>query len=356
MVTSSRRRSLIPGFTLIELLVVIAIIAVLIALLLPAVQSAREAARRAQCMNNLKQIGIALHNYHETLGRLPIGMQGYNSWDTSCSYWPRFHSMFTAILPYLEQETVYSAVNFSFSTAVPQPVLGVVTGQVQATAFLTQIATFICPSEASDMTYRDAGCPLSQSSYAEVIGYRDTFRWWKGCKSGFFLPDGVFGYDYGARFSEITDGLSNTMVVGEGSRFTNEVETWYDTWTVAAWRPASIPGVTRTWAFATTAPRLNANLQIPDPTPCYTYTYPITDGLDSWIYDPDPKVNATSAGQFGFRSQHPGGAHFLFGDGSVRFLKETIDMGSPNFADHNPGVYRKLSSKAGGEVISTDAY
>ncbi len=111
--------------------------------------------------------------------------------------------------------------------------------------------------------------------------------------------------------------------------------------------------MTRLTAFATTAPRLNADLQIPDPTPSYS----ITGDLDSWIYDPDPKVNALNAGQFGFRSQHPaGGAHFLFGDGSVRFLKETIDMGSRNFADHNPGVYRKLSTKADGEVISADAY
>ena len=90
------------------------------------------------------------------------------------------------------------------------------------------------------------------------------------------------------------------------------------------------------------------------PTPTRPTVY--TGWVDSWVYDPDPKVNARNAGQFGFRSQHPGGANFLFGDGSVRFLKDTIDMGSPNYADRNPGVYRKLSTKAGGEVISADAY
>ena len=105
-------------------------------------------------------------------------------------------------------------------------------------------------------------------------------------------------------------------------------------------------------AFATTAPRLNADLQIPDPDPSLSST----GWVDSWVYDPDPKANARGAGQFGFRSQHPGGAHFLFGDGSVRFLKETIDMGSPKYADRNVGVYRKLSTKADGEVISADAY
>ena len=100
---SRRNRGSSSGFTLIELLVVIAIIAVLIALLLPAVQSAREAARRAQCVNNLKQIGIALHNYHDAQGILPMGTEQYGSWDTTCGYWPYGHSLFTFILPYVEQ-------------------------------------------------------------------------------------------------------------------------------------------------------------------------------------------------------------------------------------------------------------
>ena len=126
MVTSPKRRSSISAFTLIELLVVIAIIAVLIALLLPAVQAAREAARRAQCVNNLKQIGIALHSYHDAHDILPIGMQMYQSWDTSCSYFPRYHSMFTAILPYVEQATVFNSVNFAFGSGAPFPQNGVV--------------------------------------------------------------------------------------------------------------------------------------------------------------------------------------------------------------------------------------
>jgi prepilin-type N-terminal cleavage/methylation domain-containing protein len=361
MVTSPRRRSWISGFTLIELLVVIAIIAVLISLLLPAVQSAREAARRAQCANNLKQIGIALHAHHDANGILPIGVQEYQGWDTSCRYFPRYHSMFTALLPYAEQATVFDAVNFAFGSGAPFPQNGIVPGQIQATALQARIATFFCPSEPSEMTSRNAdqlgtSVPVSQGSYAAVIGYWDTIRWWKGCPYGFFPPDGVFGRNYATRLSEIVDGTSNTIVVGEASRFRNEVDLWYNTWSLAARTPSSIPGVSRLAAFATTAPRLNANLQIPDPTPSYSYTYGYTDGLDSWIYDPDPKVNARNAGQFGFRSQHPGGAHFLFGDGGVRFLKETIDMGSRDFADRNPGVYRKLSTKAGGEVISADAY
>jgi prepilin-type N-terminal cleavage/methylation domain-containing protein/prepilin-type processing-associated H-X9-DG protein len=357
MVTYPRGRSSISGFTLIELLVVIAIIAVLIGLLLPAVQSAREAARRAQCVNNLKQIGIALHEYHDANGILPIAVQEYQGWDTRCSYFRRFHSMFTAILPYVEQAPVYNAVNFAFGSAgPPSPPNGVIPGQIQATALQTRITMFICPSDP-EMYSRNAdqlgtNVPVSQGSYAAVFGYRDTIRWWKGCPYGFFPPDGVFGQNYGARLSAIIDGTSNTMFVGEASRFRNERDLWYNTWSLAAGTPSCIPGVRRLAAFATTAPALNADLRIPDPTPSYSFT----GDLDSWIYDPDPKINARNAGQFGFRSQHPGGAHFLFGDGSVRFLKDSIDMGSPSYADRNPGVYRKLSTKADGEVISADAY
>src|SRR5262249_20380060 len=134
------------GFTLIELLVVIAIIAVLIALLLPAVQSAREAARRAQCSNNLKQLGIALHNYHDTVGSFPT-----NFWRTqngpggasTTPDWPGYHrcSWFTMVLPFMEQGTVYNAVNFLV------PISYGMFDAIQSTALMTQINTFQCPSD-----------------------------------------------------------------------------------------------------------------------------------------------------------------------------------------------------------------
>ena len=119
-------------------------------------------------------------------------------------------------------------------------------------------------------------------------------------------------------------------------------ETWYNEWSCALWWGSSIDGVSRFAAFATAAPRLNANLQIPDPNPTYTYT----GDVDSWVYDPDPAVNALNAGQFGFRSQHPSGANFLFGDGSVKFIKDQINL----------PVYRALSTKGNQEVLSADAY
>jgi prepilin-type N-terminal cleavage/methylation domain-containing protein/prepilin-type processing-associated H-X9-DG protein len=329
------------GFTLIELLVVIAIIAVLISLLLPAVQSAREAARRAQCINNLKQIGIALHNYHDSQGILPLGSQQFGAWDNQCAYWPYGHSLFTAILPYVEEGVIFNAVNFAFVANADSPQNGVFPGPAQETAIQTQINTYICPAETSPMTYRSRFFPTSQTSYSAVIGFKDTVRWWLGCPTQ-IPPDGVFGLNYGARISAITDGTSNTLLVGEASRFKNEVDTWYNEWSSALWFGSSIPNVSRFAAVATTAPRPNANLQIPDPNPTFTFT----GDVDSWVYDPDPKVNALNAGQFGFRSPHPGGLNFLLSDGSVRFLKDSINL----------VVYRNLSTKAGSEVISADSY
>jgi prepilin-type processing-associated H-X9-DG protein len=321
--------------------VVIAIIAVLIALLLPAVQGAREAARRAKCVNNLKQIGIALHNYHDSQGILPMGSEQFGSWDTTCGYWPYGHSLFTFILPYVEQGVTFNAVNFSFVANADSPQNGVFPGPAQVTAIQSHIATYICPSEPSEMTYRSIFFPTSQTSYASMIGYKDTVRWWFGCPNQ-IPPDGVFGLNFGSRLSAINDGTSNTLLVGEASRFRNEVETWFNEWSSALWWGSTINGVTRFAAFATAAPRLNANLQIPDPIPSFAFT----GDVDSWVFDPNPTINALNAGQFGFRSQHPSGANFLFGDGSVRFLKDTINL----------PVYRALSTKDNHEVLSSDSY
>src|SRR5262249_25308401 len=152
------------AFTLIELLVVIAIIAVLIALLLPAVQSARESARRAQCVNNLKQIGLALFNYYDSQGILPMATQQFGDWDTTCSYWPYGHSLFTPILPFIEQGPVFNAINFAFVANADSPQNGSYPGPVQVTAIQTPIAIYICPSEPSPMTYRSNFFPTSQTS------------------------------------------------------------------------------------------------------------------------------------------------------------------------------------------------
>jgi prepilin-type N-terminal cleavage/methylation domain-containing protein len=139
------------GFTLIELLVVIAIIAVLIALLLPAVQAAREAARRSQCVNNLKQIGLGVANYESSNGSYPIGIQNYGNQDiaTGCAGngQPRGHTMFTFILPYMEGTNIANSVNFNFPADSSNNVayFGIDPGSVQMTAFSAKVASYLFP-------------------------------------------------------------------------------------------------------------------------------------------------------------------------------------------------------------------
>ena len=180
------------GFTLIELLVVIAIIAVLISLLLPAVQSAREAARRIQCVNNLKQIGLGLHNYHESRGSLPGADMVFNVTELSA---------LTQILPMLEQTSVYNSINFSFSYQdLPN-----------TTAMYTVVSSFVCPSDKSDPLPALGG----QTNYMADMGSGIVWQAPIGPNMGMPAPNGVFHGDSATTFAAITDGLSNTAFFSE---------------------------------------------------------------------------------------------------------------------------------------------
>jgi len=152
MTTPSPRRSSPSGFTLIELLVVIAIIAVLIALLLPAVQSAREAARRAQCVNNMKQIGLAILNYESSIGSLPMGGITYTENPVNCAIANRTFTFFDLILPQMEQQNVYNAANFSYP-AGGLAENGISGGATNHTAFGTKIPSYVCPSDSDETPY-----------------------------------------------------------------------------------------------------------------------------------------------------------------------------------------------------------
>ena len=348
----TRRTPRSRGFTLIELLVVIAIIGVLIALLLPAVQAAREAARRAQCTNNLKQIGLALANYESSHGRYPMGtqVQGYSI--LPCADSPRGHTLFTLILPYMEQQAAYQSINFNFPAGGPAIVGGKDVGHagaVNRTGLAPRIATYICPSDSQQTPY-----PLdvsfnaySQTSYAGVSGSNDIFYYWCDCPATRSNPpdagcdgtninipgDGVFHYDKHHSIADIRDGLSNTAFVGESSRFLNDPDDVFNSWTRGLYF-LSEARVGRPQAIASITPRFNANMVVPHPGgkwPPY-----------AWKTDPA----AREIGQFGLRGQHPGGVNMLFGDGSVRFLKETIA----------PQVAQALGTRKGGEVISADQY
>jgi prepilin-type N-terminal cleavage/methylation domain-containing protein/prepilin-type processing-associated H-X9-DG protein len=284
------------GFTLIELLVVIAIIGVLIALLLPAVQAAREAARRASCTNNLKQIGIAFHSYHDTHNRLPMGYTFTPGYTRGGFGWGAM------ILPGLEQKPLFDSANFSLA----------LWNEVNTTTATTALSVHLCPSDET-----------SQGRFLE----REGFRYAKTSYVAAFGPGnmdanpddrrGLFSRNSGTRFAEVADGLSQTLSGGERHN---------GTFTVVIGSHEHFDAET-VW--------IGAVKEDPNDDHAHTTLFQASHTPSSG------QMNDQDAA-----SRHPGGTNFLFGDGSVKFLKSTIDL----------GVYQALSSRAGGEAISADSY
>jgi len=244
-----RLRKARRGFTLIELLVVIAIIGVLIALLLPAVQAAREAARRAQCINNLKQIGLALHNYESANGSFPTGMFGGSPRDAQPCSSINSHTMFSMMLPYMELTNVYNAINFALpSWGSTNSSSGVTAGWAawQATAFCNRQNVYLCPSDQwSRQDFREIPTVLagasagtnaySPTSYAAVAGTVEClwYGYWGSTTARYceaIEPNGMFGKNYTYRVSDNTDGTSNTLYVGETGRYVNEPVSTLNFW------------------------------------------------------------------------------------------------------------------------------
>jgi prepilin-type N-terminal cleavage/methylation domain-containing protein/prepilin-type processing-associated H-X9-DG protein len=350
-------RRLRHGFTLIELLVVIAIIAVLIGLLLPAVQKVRSAAARLKCQNNLKQIGLALHNYNDTEGTLPPGMITEDTNLVNAS-----HTGFTLLLPYLEQDNTYRLFDFQRTWSDP--------ANYQAVG--TQMKIYLCPANRDRGSINLAPMALQWSTPLPPRAASCDYAFCKGANAsmqqnpsripthlrGVFNPGTAFTSRAGVALTDILDGTSSTLAVGDAAggntRFlvrdtanpTRPVVSTLTGSTVPveqSWSAAAMEYTDHPWygsVFAVTA----QVGQGPDPMdePMNQHLVPPT------VYAVDPHGDNRRRDGFtsSFRSLHTGGCNFVFCDGSVRFLQEGLRQ----------DIFRALSTYAGSEPVSGEGW
>ena len=296
------------GFSLVEVLVVIAVVGVVCAMLLPAVMAAREASRRLQCLNHLRQVGLALHQYHDSAGSLPMGYVAGPSPDPleTAPGW----GWAALVLPSLDQAPLYQSANFDLPVEAP----------ANHTARITALDVYTCPSDRDSGPYsvvRDGGAPIGEfftNSYAACYG------------AGLEIDDapdqgnGLFRRNLVVDFAAITDGLSTTIAVGE--------------------RGACL--IRTPWAGVP-----SRGLSVFSDNSTIAGYGSIGRGAELVMAHADKiNINGEGTGPADFYSPHTGGADFLFGDGSARFVKQSIDL----------RVYHALCTRALGEVIEPGSY
>lgn len=339
--TTTRRESVRQGFTLIELLVVIAIIAVLIALLLPAVQQAREAARRSQCRNNLKQLGLALHNYHDNSQVFPMGFSDtvWGNAEVTGDGW----AWAAGLLPFIDQAPLYSQLNFNTN---PYNIAG------NQALIATPLFVFSCPSDIKPAVTPNNPGNAANSRGATAVAtssYMASAGPFEGspCVSngGVPAPDarniGLFRVNTSLSFRHITDGTSNVFAVGEvrwipngtdqsNANFGSDRQFIYGHVTTGGGPKCDNNGVNN-------------------------------NGFHNHARWTRQKMNGPLLGaanlERAFHSTHVGGAHFLMGDGAVRFVSENIDHSATNYTAATPnlsgpyGLYQRLSAISDGQVV-----
>lgn len=325
MKSERRNRQVRFGFTLIELLVVIAIIAILIALLLPAVQQAREAARRTQCKNNLKQLGIGLHNYHEAFSVLPPG-GSYRTNITQSAGW----SVQSRILPYLDQAGLQNLIDFSLPY----------NAQPQVTS--AKLGVLICPSETNSQAYLDGGLTYWPCNYA--ANYGEWFIWSPVTNS---IGSGAFGPNSSTGLQSFIDGTSNSIAM-------SEVKAWQyylrDIGGTPAMPSASgqVSGLGGTlknsghneWVDSR-ANQTGFTTTLPPNSKCLHNDAGTIRDVDFVSSREGVSATAETFAVLTSRSHHVGIVQSLLMDGSVRSVSENIDL----------RVWRALGSRAGGEVV-----
>ncbi len=317
------------AFTLIELLVVIAIIAVLIALLLPAVQAAREAARRSQCTNNLKQLGLAVNNYESTHGRLPSARTGS----------PHLWSALAQILQHLEGGALFNAINFSHGTLPSAARPG---DYANTTATQTIIATYLCPSDPKQDRLDPGFGPNNYVANAGTgLQNGGSFRPQDGTEQ----VDGVFFEASAVRFAEVTDGLSNTAAFSETIKG-NGIDSLAASPISKFLQYAQGPGATAvTDDFCASAMTL-WNGQRGREWARGSFIY----ATFNHFYTPNAKaydcISGNVGGRMAARSYHAGGVNVLFLDGHVQFAKDSINVAS----------WRAIATRNRGEILSADQF